>query len=98
VFGPVVAATKFSGEDEAIEIANGTRHGLAGYVQTRDISRAIRVVSALDAGNIGVNGGGAPAGAGAPFGGIKERGYGREGGLASLLEFVRSKNVMVDLT
>ena len=98
VFGPVVAATTFSDEEEAIEIANGTRYGLAGYVQTREVSRAIRVASALDAGSIGVNGGGAPAGPGAPFGGVKESGYGREGGLGGLLEFVRVKNVMIDLT
>jgi aldehyde dehydrogenase (NAD+) len=62
------------------------------------VSRAIRVASALDAGNIEVNGGGAPAGPGAPLGGIKESGYGREGGLAGLLEFVQIKNVIVDLT
>ena len=87
-----------SSDLEAIELANGTRYGLAGYVQTQDVSRAIRVASALDAGTVGVNGGGAPAGPGAPFGGVKESGYGREGGLAGLLEFVRVKNVMIDLT
>ena len=98
VFGPVVAATKFSDEDEAIQIANDSRYGLAGCVQTQDVSRALRMASALDAGSIGVNGGGAPGPAGAPFGGVKESGYGREGGLGGLLEFVRVKNVMIDIS
>ena len=97
VFGPVVAIIPFTDEAHAIEIANGTEFGLAGYVHTQNLSRAHRVAGALDAGNIGVNGGGAPAGPSAPFGGVKQSGYGREGGLAGVLEFTRLKNVEIKL-
>ena len=97
VFGPVLAVLRFSDEDEAVALANDTEYGLAAYVHTRDLSRAIRVASALDAGNVGVNGGGAMGGPEAPFGGFKQSGYGREGGKAGVLEFIRLKNVMVDL-
>jgi aldehyde dehydrogenase (NAD+) len=96
VFGPVTAATRFTDEEEAVAMANATTYGLAGYVHTRDVSRALRMASALEAGNIGVNGGDAPAGPGAPFGGVKESGYGREGGLNGLLEFVNVKNVLIE--
>lgn len=98
VFGPVVAAIRFQDEEDAVRIANDSKYGLAGYVHTKDISRALRVSAALDTGSIGVNGGGAPGPAGAPFGGVKESGYGREGGLGGLLEFTRLKNVMVDIS
>ena len=97
VFGPVLAVIPFRDETQAIEIANDTEYGLAGYIHTRDLGRAHRVAAALDAGNIGVNGGGAPAGPHAPFGGVKQSGYGREGGLAGVLEFTRSKNVQIQL-
>lgn len=98
VFGPVVAAIRFQDEDDAVRIANDSKYGLAGYVHTKDISCALRVCAALDTGSIGVNGAGAPGPAGAPFGGVKESGYGREGGLGGLLEFTRLKNVMVDIS
>jgi len=98
VFGPVVAAIRFTDEEDAIRIANDSKYGLAGYVHTKDISRALRVAGALETGSIGVNGGGAPGPAGAPFGGVKESGYGREGGIAGVLEFTRAKNVMVDIS
>jgi aldehyde dehydrogenase (NAD+) len=97
VFGPVVAIIPFTDEAHAIDLANGTEFGLAGYVHTQNISRAHRVAAALDAGNIGVNGGGAPAGPHAPFGGVKQSGYGREGGLAGVLEFTRLKNIEIKL-
>jgi aldehyde dehydrogenase (NAD+) len=97
IFGPVLSVMRFSDEDEAIALANDIEYGLAAYVHTRDLSRAIRVAGALDAGNLGVNGGGAMGGPEAPFGGVKQSGYGREGGKAGVLEFIRLKNVMVDL-
>jgi len=95
VFGPVLAVLPFDTEAEAVEIANGTVYGLAAYVHTRDISRALRLSSALVAGNIGVNGHGAPAGYRAPFGGVKDSGYGREGGREGIMEFLSVKNVAI---
>jgi len=97
IFGPVLAIMRFSTEEEAIAMANDTQYGLAGYVHTKDLSRAVRVSAALDVGNVGVNGGGAMGGPEAPFGGVKQSGYGREGGKGALMEFIRIKNVMVDL-
>jgi aldehyde dehydrogenase (NAD+) len=95
IFGPVLSVVPFTSEEQAVEMANAGRYGLAGYVHTRDVHRALRVASALDAGNVGVNGAGAPAGAFAPFGGVKQSGYGKVGGLAGLLEFTRVKNVLM---
>ncbi|MFV2020141.1 aldehyde dehydrogenase family protein [Micromonospora sp. LOL_023] len=95
IFGPVLSVCRFHEEAEAVEAANASRYGLAGYVHTRDVDRALRVASALDVGNVGVNGAGAPAGPFAPFGGVKQSGYGKVGGLAGLLEFSRIKNVLL---
>ena len=95
VFGPVLSVLRFRDEQEAVAIANAGRYGLAGYVHTRDAHRALRLASALDVGNVGINGAGAPAGAFAPFGGVKQSGYGRVGGLAGLMEFSRVKNVLM---
>lgn len=97
IFGPVLAVIRFSHEDEAIAIANDSQYGLAAYVHTSNLARAIRVTHQLDAGNVGVNGGIAPAMAAAPFGGVKSSGYGRAGGMAGLREFTRVKNVMIHL-
>lgn len=97
IFGPVLAIMRFSEEEEAVVMANDTEYGLAGYVHTRDLSRGVRVSAALDVGNVGVNGGGAMGGPEAPFGGVKQSGYGRESGKTGLMEFLRIKNVMVDL-
>ena len=97
VFGPVLAVTRFTDEDEAIALANGTRYGLAAYLITQDIDRALRVASELDAGNIGINGAGAPAGWSAPSGGVKDSGYGKVGGREGIMEYIRTKNVLVAL-
>ncbi|MEX2558196.1 MAG: aldehyde dehydrogenase family protein [Actinomycetota bacterium] len=96
VFGPVLSILRFRDEDEALALANGTRYGLAGYVWTSDVKRAHRVAAALDAGWIGVNGF-PPMPPNAPFGGVKQSGFGREGGAEGIFEFVRVKNVHVDL-
>jgi aldehyde dehydrogenase (NAD+) len=94
VFGPVLTVIAFDDEAEAVDIANGTRFGLAGYVWTADLGRANRVADALDAGYVSVNGMAAlpPA---APFGGWKSSGHGVEGGRAGLGEFLRVKNVHI---
>jgi aldehyde dehydrogenase (NAD+) len=94
VFGPVLSIIGFDEEQQAIDIANGTRFGLAGYVWTRDLGRAHRVADALAAGYVSVNSMAAMP-PGAPFGGWKESGHGVEGGHRGLMEYLRVKNVHV---
>jgi acyl-CoA reductase-like NAD-dependent aldehyde dehydrogenase len=96
VFGPVLSLVRFQNEDEAVELANGTAYGLGGIVFTNDLHRAHRVAAHLEAGYVGVNGF-PPMPPGAPFGGVKQSGFGREGGRAGLDEFLRPKNVYVQL-
>jgi len=98
VFGPVLAVTPFDTEDEAIALANGTEYGLGAYVHTASLARAHHVASRLDAGMIQVNGSGEGMTPCAPFGGVKQSGYGRLGGEAGLHEFLRIKNVWMNLT
>jgi acyl-CoA reductase-like NAD-dependent aldehyde dehydrogenase len=96
IFGPVLAFLRFDTEEEAVAIANDTTYGLAGYVCTHDLRRAHRVADALDVGNVWVNEMGAPLPA-IPFGGAKQSGYGRLGGIHGVREFTRSKNVRIPL-
>jgi len=97
VFGPVLSVTPFDTEEEAIALANGTAYGLGGYVHTQNLGRAHRMASALDSGMIHVNGSGEGMTPCAPFGGMKQSGYGRLGGEAGLHEFLRIKNVWMGL-
>ncbi len=96
VFGPVLAITRFSGEEQAIELANSTDYALAGYVRTADAGRAHRVARAINAGNVWVNGfcGILPN---APFGGNGISGFGRLGGEAGVREFLRERNIWLQL-
>jgi aldehyde dehydrogenase (NAD+) len=96
VFGPVLAVTPFEDEADAVRIANDTEFGLAAYVQTNDLKRAHRVSADLVAGNVWVNGFLGIPGA-APFGGTKQSGYGRLGGVWGIREFTRPKNVWISL-
>jgi len=77
-------------------MANGTEYGLVAYVFTRDLERALRVVEGLEVGMIGLNRGlvSNPA---APFGGVKQSGFGREGGREGIEEYLSTKYVAVDL-
>ncbi len=95
VFGPVLATLAFDDEEEALSLANDSTYGLAAYLYTRDLSRAHRMATGLDAGSIGVNGGSGLAGPSAPFGGFKQSGYGKEGGIEGILEYTRTKNVNI---
>lgn len=97
VFGPVLAVTSFSSEDEAIALANQTEFGLAAGIWTSDVSRAHRVARELTAGTVWVNTYRYSA-AQAPFGGMKKSGHGRERGLEALDEYLRTKNVLLDLS
>ncbi|MBL7489446.1 aldehyde dehydrogenase [Frankia sp. AgB1.9] len=95
VFGPVLSLIRFSTEDEAVEIANATEYGLASYAYTKDIDRIARLTTRLQAGGVYINGAQPVLGCELPFGGIGISGFGREGGLEGLLEFVRTKAVAI---
>jgi succinate-semialdehyde dehydrogenase/glutarate-semialdehyde dehydrogenase len=96
IFGPVAPIVAFDTEDEAIAAANDTEYGLVAYVYTRDLKRALRVVEGLETGMVGLNQGivSNPA---APFGGVKQSGYGREGGREGINEYLETKYVAVNL-
>jgi succinate-semialdehyde dehydrogenase / glutarate-semialdehyde dehydrogenase len=96
IFGPVAPVTAFESEEDAIARANDTEYGLVAYVFTRDIKRAIRVCEGLETGMVGLNQG-MVSNAGAPFGGVKQSGIGREGGKEGLEEFLETKYVAVNL-
>ena len=97
VFGPVLAVTPFDTEDEAIALANGTDYGLGAYVHTRNLRRAHHVAGRLEAGMIHVNGSGEAMQPNCPFGGWKQSGHGRLGGVEGLHEFMQPKNVWMSL-
>ena len=91
-FGPVVPVTRFETEEEVIAAANGTPFGLAAYFYSRDVRRIWRLAEALETGLVGVNEGALAAEA-APFGGVKESGYGREGSVHGLDDYMVLKYV-----
>ncbi|MBB3978240.1 aldehyde dehydrogenase (NAD+) [Rhizobium azooxidifex] len=91
VFGPVLAIIPFDTEEEAIALANDTNYGLAAYLQTGNADRAERVAARLRAGMVHINGG--PHRYGSPFGGFKQSGNGREGGIFGLEDFLEVKTV-----
>lgn len=89
-FGPVVPVFRFASEAEVIKLANDTPYGLAAYFYSKDIARAWRVAGALETGIVGINEG-ALAAESAPFGGVKESGYGREGSRHGLDDYMHMK-------
>jgi succinate-semialdehyde dehydrogenase/glutarate-semialdehyde dehydrogenase len=95
IFGPVAPLVRFDTEEQALELANATQLGLASYVFTADLARALRVSEAIEAGMVGVNRGfiSDPT---APFGGVKHSGLGREGGSEGIHEFLETKYVAID--
>ena len=91
IFGPVLSIIPFETEDEAVSIVNETEYGLGNYLQTEDKEKAKRVARRLNAGTIYINGNGADSGT--PFGGFKQSGNGREGGVWGLEEYLEVKTV-----
>ncbi|WP_120500672.1 aldehyde dehydrogenase family protein [Roseovarius sp. EL26] len=91
IFGPVLSIIPFDTEEEGIAIANDTPYGLTDYVQTQDPARANRMIRALRAGMVETNG--QSRGNGAPFGGMKQSGNGREGGKWGIEDFIEVKSV-----
>lgn len=96
IFGPVAVVERFSSEEEALELANGTRYGLAGAVFTRDITRAYRAIKALRAGVTWINGFHSCYNE-CPFGGYKESGWGRECGTYGLDAYTEVKQININL-
>jgi len=97
VFGPVLGVTPFDTEEEAIALANDTSYGLGAYIHTQNLRRGHYVASQMQAGMIQVNGSGEAMQPFAPFGGMKQSGYGRLGGEQGLHEFLQVKNVWMNL-
>jgi len=95
IFGPVAPVKAFGSEQEAVAAANATEFGLVAYVFTRDVKRALRVCEGLETGMIGLNQG-LVSNAGAPFGGVKQSGIGREGGNEGIHEFLETKYVAIN--
>jgi succinate-semialdehyde dehydrogenase/glutarate-semialdehyde dehydrogenase len=96
IFGPVAPVKGFSDEDEAIAAANDTEYGLVAYVYTSNLKRAFRVIEGLQTGMVGLNQG-IVSNAGAPFGGVKQSGFGREGGKEGIREYLETKYVAMKL-
>ncbi|MDQ3737117.1 MAG: aldehyde dehydrogenase family protein, partial [Actinomycetota bacterium] len=96
IFGPVAPVFSFDSEEEAIAAANDTEYGLVAYVYTSNLSRALRVIEGLEVGMVGLNQG-MVSNAAAPFGGVKQSGFGREGGYEGIEEYLETKYIAVNL-
>jgi len=96
IFGPVAPVASFSGDEQAIEAANRTEYGLVAYVYTRDLDRAFRVCEGIETGMVGLNQG-VVSNPAAPFGGVKQSGFGREGGFEGIGEYLETKYVALSL-
>jgi len=94
IFGPVAPVATFSSEQEALAAANRTEYGLVAYVYTRDLNRALRVCEGIESGMIGLNQG-VVSNPAAPFGGVKQSGFGREGGFEGIGEYLETKYVAI---
>jgi succinate-semialdehyde dehydrogenase/glutarate-semialdehyde dehydrogenase len=95
IFGPVLAVVLFDDEDEAVRIANSTNYGLVSYVYTESLRRGQRMIQSLETGMMGLNVG-IISNPTAPFGGWKNSGIGREGGIEGISEYLESKYTLTD--
>lgn len=96
IFGPVLAIASFRDEDEAVRLANDTEYGLVSYVYTTDLARGHRMIERLETGMMGLNVG-VVSNAAAPFGGVKQSGVGREGGLEGIDEYLSTKYTLIPI-
>src|SRR6202042_1571931 len=96
IFGPVAPVAAFSSDEQALTAANRTEYGLVAYVYTRDLDRAFRVCEAIETGMVGLNQG-VVSNPAAPFGGVKQSGFGREGGFEGIDEYLETKYVALAL-
>ncbi|WP_448655757.1 NAD-dependent succinate-semialdehyde dehydrogenase [Microbacterium lacticum] len=94
IFGPVLAIATFDTEDDAVRLANDTEYGLVSYVFTQDLARGHRMIDRLETGMMGLNVG-VVSNAAAPFGGVKQSGLGREGGLEGIHEYLSTKYTLI---
>lgn len=92
IFGPVAPIVTFSDEDEAVRLSNATEYGLVAYVFTRNLNRGLRMGERLETGMLGLNAG-VISNAAAPFGGVKQSGLGREGGLEGMEEYLYTQYI-----
>jgi succinate-semialdehyde dehydrogenase / glutarate-semialdehyde dehydrogenase len=92
VFGPVAPVSTFSTDEQALAAANATEYGLVAYIYTRDLNRTFAMAEAIEAGMVGVNQG-VVSNPAAPFGGVKQSGFGREGGFEGISEYLETKYV-----
>lgn len=94
IFGPIAPIVRFTDEYQAIALANDTVYGLVSYAYTKDLKRGLRLIERLETGMTGLNTG-LVSNAAAPFGGVKQSGLGREGGLEGIHEYLETKYVMI---
>ncbi|HSP52534.1 MAG TPA: NAD-dependent succinate-semialdehyde dehydrogenase [Cryobacterium sp.] len=97
IFGPVVGIVTFADEAEAVRLANSTEYGLISYVFTQDLARGQRMIAKLETGMMGLNTG-LVSNAAAPFGGVKQSGMGREGGLEGIQEYLSTKYTLIPVS
>ncbi len=96
IFGPVAPIATFSSDEQALAAANRTEYGLVAYVYTRDLERGFRICEGIETGMVGLNQG-VVSNAAAPFGGVKQSGFGREGGFEGIGEYLETKYVAMSL-
>jgi succinate-semialdehyde dehydrogenase / glutarate-semialdehyde dehydrogenase len=94
IFGPVAPVATFETDEQALEAANRTEYGLVAYVYTRDLDRALRISEGIETGMVGLNQG-VVSNPAAPFGGVKQSGFGREGGFEGIDEYLETKYVAI---